>query len=190
LKGIKPSFGLDFFCDAGLQNMFPEIGISKNLGKFLDCLASKKEYLNAQETEIIMFAGLLSSPSANPVAFLKKWLPVNILLKKVPALLSSILLLDLNDKSSLRKCALKAGGLKLPAIFKNVYDEAYKIGNEMGIWHSAPEPFITGQMLLDMGCKPGPKIGETIKRIFEMQLNGEVQNKEEAMEKLRSNYQL
>jgi tRNA nucleotidyltransferase (CCA-adding enzyme) len=189
LKGVKPSYGLDFFCDVGLQKMFWEISLEGNLGDILNFLAEQKKKLSQQEAEIIMFAGLLCLPNAKPVDFLKKWIPVNILLKKVPALLNSVSLLNLNDKSNLRRCALKAGGLKLPAILKSaiqndaeIYKVAKKTGEEMGIWQSAPEPFITGQMLLDVGLKPGPKLGEIIKQIFEMQISGQITNKEEAME--------
>jgi tRNA nucleotidyltransferase (CCA-adding enzyme) len=192
LKGVKPSLGLEFFCDVGLQKMFGEIGLEENLGNILDSLAKQKNNLSPQEAEIIMFAGLLCLPSAKPVDFLRKWVPINVLLKKVPELLNSLPLLNLSCKSDLRKCALKADGLKLPAILKSaiqnnaeIYGEAQKVGNEMGIWENAPEPFITGQMLLDMGLKPGPKLGQIIKRIFEMQLNGEIKSKEEAMEKAR-----
>ena len=189
LKGVKPSFGLVFFCQAGLQKMFFEIGFEGgDLGNILDYLAKHRDSLNPQEAEIIMFAGLLCLPSAKPLDFLKKWVPVNILLKKVPVLLDSLPLLNLNSKSDLRRCALKTSGLKLPAMLKSgvqnnseIYSEAQKIGNEMGIWEVAPEPLITGQMLLDMGLKPGPQVGEIIKRVFEMQLNGEVRNKEEAI---------
>jgi tRNA nucleotidyltransferase (CCA-adding enzyme) len=195
LKGIKPSYGLDFFCDVGLQKMFCEIGIGleENLGNILDSLAKQKNNLNPlQETETIMFAGLLCLPNAKPVDFLKKWIPVNNLLKKVPALLDSIRLLNLSDENDLRRCALKAGGLKLVAILKSIiqndteiYDETQKVGNEMGIWEAVPAPFITGQILLDMGFKPGPKLGEIIKQIFEMQLSGQIACREEAMAMLR-----
>jgi tRNA nucleotidyltransferase (CCA-adding enzyme) len=192
LKGVKPSLGLDFFCDVDLPKMFPEIGLNENsvqvLGNILDSLAKKKENLNDLETEIIMFSGLLCLPSANPIAFLKKWIPVNNLLKKVPALLDSIPLLNLSDKSSLRRCALKAGGLKLPAILKStiqgtneIYSETQKAGAEMGIWQQAPEPYLTGQILLDMGFEPGPHIGEIIKQSFELQLSGQITSKEEAL---------
>jgi len=188
LKGVKPSYGLDFFCEVGLQKMFWEISLDGNLGSILDFLAKQKNNLNPQETEIIMFAGLLCLPNAKPLGFLKKWLPVNILLKKVPALLGSLPLLILSDKSSLRRCALKAGGLKLPAVLKSaiqndaeIYNEAKKNGEEMGIWEAAPEPIVTGQMLLDMGLKPSPKFGEIIKKIFEMQLSGQIVSKEEAL---------
>ncbi|MCL2101693.1 MAG: hypothetical protein FWH22_08275 [Fibromonadales bacterium] len=188
LKGAKPSCGLEFFCQAGLQKMFFEIDCN-NLGNILDSLAKRRDKLKPQDAEAIMFAGLLSLPNAKPLDFLKKWVPVNSLLKRVPALLNSLPLLNLSDKSDLRRCALKAGGLKLPAILKNnpaLYIEAKKIGKEMGIWHSAPEPFITGQMLLDMGLKPGPQLGKIIKQIFEMQLNGEVNSKEEAISRCQA----
>jgi tRNA nucleotidyltransferase (CCA-adding enzyme) len=190
LKGIKPSFGLDFFCKVGLQKMFFEI---HTRGDILDSLAKRRKNLTAQEAEIIMFAGLLCLPNAKPIDFLKKWTPVNNLIKKVPALLASLPLLNLNNKSDLRRCALKASGLKLPSILESaiknnpdIYSEAQNLGNEMGIWEFAPQPFITGQMLLDMGFKPGPKLGGIIKQVFEMQLNGEVKSLEEAVHFLHS----
>jgi len=177
LKGVKPSYGLEFFCEVGLQKMFSEISLQGNLGTILDSLAKHRNNLNQQEAEILMFAGLLCLPGANPIDFLKKWIPVNMLLKKVPALLNSLSMLNQN----LYRCSLKAGGLKLPAMLKSViennselYENAQKAGKEMGIWEKAPEPFITGQMLLDMGFKPGPNIGRIIKRVFEKQLDGEV----------------
>lgn len=194
LKGAKPSFGLDFFCEAGLQSQFPEIGLcdSGDLGKVLDSLVKHRDSLNPQEAERVMFAGLLCLPSAKPLDFLKKWIPVNNLLKSVPALLDSLPLLNLSDKSSLRRCALKAHGLKLPAMLKSscsslcedgidIYGCAQKTGMEMGIWESAPEPYLTGQMLLDTGLKPGPHIGKIIKQVFEMQLSGQIKSKEEAL---------
>jgi len=183
LKGVKPSYGLEFFCEVGLQKMFSEISLKGNLGDILDSLAKHRNNLNQQEAEILMFAGLLCLPGAKPIDFLKKWIPVNILLKKVPALLNSLSMLNMN----LCKCSLKAGGLKLPVMLKSaiendaeLYENAQKAGIEMGIWEKAPEPFITGQMLLDMGFKPGPNIGKIIKRVFEKQLDGEVRCIEDA----------
>ncbi len=190
LKGVKPSYGLDIFCEVGLQKMFFEIGIENNqakLGSILDNITKYRSGLNSTEAEIIMFAGLLCLPNAKPFDFLKKWIHVNVLLKKVPALLNSLSELNLNSKSSLSRCSLKAGGLKLPAILKSaiendadLYENALKIGKEMNIWEEAPEPLLTGKMLLDMGFKQGPHVGEIIKRVFEKQLEGEVSNKEAA----------
>jgi len=185
LKGAKPSMGLDFFYEAGLQKMFFEI---RTHGDILDFLAKQRDGLKAQEAEILMFAGLLCLPNAKPLGFLERWVPVNNLLKRVPALLASLPLLNLSDKSDLRRCALKAGGLKLPAILKSamqnnaeIQSKAQKIASEMGIWEAAPQPFITGQMLLNMGFKPGPKFGEMIRQVFELQLRGEINSKEEAV---------
>ena len=188
LKGVKPSFGLEFFCEVGLQKMFPEISTR---GDILDSLAKHRETLNLPDAETLMFAGLLCLPNSKPVEFFKKWAPVNVLLKRVPALLDSLSLLNLGNKSDLRRCSLKAGSLKLPAMLKSAihptcergisYNEAQQIGVEMGIWEAAPEPYLTGQMLLDMGLKSGPELGKIIKRVFEMQLIGEVKSVEEAI---------
>ncbi|GBU23714.1 hypothetical protein R83H12_00331 [Fibrobacteria bacterium R8-3-H12] len=187
LKGVKPSYGLVLFCEVGLQKMFSEISLQGNLGDILDSLAKHRNNLNQQEAEIAMFAGLLCLPGAKPIDFMKKWIPMNILLKKVPALLNSLSLLNLNKKNSLCRCALKAGGLKLPAMLKSaiendakLYEDVQKAGKKMGIWEKAPEPFLTGQMLLDMGFKQGPNIGRIIKRVFEKQLEGEANSIEDA----------
>jgi tRNA nucleotidyltransferase (CCA-adding enzyme) len=192
LKGVKPSLGLDFFCEAGLQKMFFEVHTT---GDILDFLAKRRNDLNPQEAETVMFAGFLCLPNAKPVDFLKKWIPVNSLLKKVPALLTSLSLFNLSSESDLRRCALNAGSLKLPAILASaiqnnaeIYREAQRLGKEMNIWKSAPQPFITGQMLLDMGLKPGPKLGQIIKQVFEMQISGEVKNMEDAVNFLHSRH--
>jgi tRNA nucleotidyltransferase (CCA-adding enzyme) len=64
----------------------------------------------------------------------------------------------------------------------DIYGCAQKIGMEMGIWENAPEPYLTGQMLLDMGLKPGPHIGKIIKQVFKMQISGQIASKNEALE--------
>ena len=163
LKGVKPSYGLDFYREVGLEKMFPEIHIYPEMGATLDRL---------EKNEVLMFSGLLYK--SQPLEFLKKWIPVNNLLKKVPATIAAVEMLNYD----VPRCALKAGGLKLPAMLANREAEF----KENKYWEKAPEPFITGQMLLDMGHKPSKKFGEIIRQIFEMQLDGEVETVEEAKE--------
>ena len=43
-----------------------------------------------------------------------------------------------------------------------------------------------GKMLMDMGVKPGKQMGEIIKKSFELQLDGEIKNAEEAIAWARS----
>ncbi len=51
---------------------------------------------------------------------------------------------------------------------------------ELAVEEHAPAPLLMGRHLLEMGLKPGPKIGEITKAIYEMQLDGRVQTLEQA----------
>ncbi len=53
--------------------------------------------------------------------------------------------------------------------------------NELSIEVKAPESFLKGRHLLELGVKPGPEIGKIIHEIFELQLDGRVTTLEEAI---------
>jgi tRNA nucleotidyltransferase (CCA-adding enzyme) len=53
---------------------------------------------------------------------------------------------------------------------------------ELAVEEHAPAPLLMGRHLLEMGLKPGPKIGEITKAIYEMQLDGRVRNLQEAQQ--------
>lgn len=44
----------------------------------------------------------------------------------------------------------------------------------LGVEERAPDPLLMGRHLLDLGLKPGPRVGEIIRAVYEMQLDGEV----------------
>ena len=50
-----------------------------------------------------------------------------------------------------------------------------------------PKPFLTGKMLLSLGMKPGPCMGDFIQQSFELQLEGQIRNPEEAFEWAKKN---
>lgn len=49
-----------------------------------------------------------------------------------------------------------------------------------------PEAFINGRDLISIGIEPGVKMGEILSAIFDKQLNGEINSKEEAMQEAHS----
>ncbi|MBM3778455.1 MAG: HD domain-containing protein [Acidimicrobiia bacterium] len=51
----------------------------------------------------------------------------------------------------------------------------------IGVNRSAPEPLLLGRHLLDMGLKPGPRIGEILRTVYEQQLDGEVVTLDDAI---------
>jgi tRNA nucleotidyltransferase (CCA-adding enzyme) len=51
---------------------------------------------------------------------------------------------------------------------------------ELELEGGAPAPILLGRHLLEMGMKPGPRIGEITKAVYEMQLDGRVTSLDEA----------
>jgi tRNA nucleotidyltransferase (CCA-adding enzyme) len=51
----------------------------------------------------------------------------------------------------------------------------------LGVKNGPPAPLLLGRHLLDMGLKPGPRIGEITRAVYEMQLDGKVSTEEEAL---------
>ena len=163
--------------------------------------------LGDDECSELAFAALLSGNAlgkasggaggVKPVAekFLARITNEIHLLKKVPELLSCYGGLDFEKVPSapeLRRLAVRLGGLKLlcllvqstpapvagnPGFAAALQDAAL----EIGVYAAAPQPYLTGKMLLDMGMKPGKHMGDIIKRSFELQLDGEIKNISDAL---------
>jgi tRNA nucleotidyltransferase (CCA-adding enzyme) len=55
----------------------------------------------------------------------------------------------------------------------------------LGIAAAPPAPLLMGRHLLEMGASPGPKIGEITRRVYFLQLSGEITNFEEAQSATR-----
>ena len=53
--------------------------------------------------------------------------------------------------------------------------------NDLKIPVKAPEPILMGRHVMELGIKPGPRIGKITKAVFELQLDGKVSTLEEAI---------
>jgi tRNA nucleotidyltransferase (CCA-adding enzyme) len=51
----------------------------------------------------------------------------------------------------------------------------------LGVQHAPPPPLVLGRHLLALGMKPGPRIGEILKAIYEQQLDGKITTTEEGI---------
>ena len=51
----------------------------------------------------------------------------------------------------------------------------------LGVEHRPPAPILLGRHLLELGLKPGPRVGEILKAVYEQQMDGSVTNLEEAL---------
>ena len=52
----------------------------------------------------------------------------------------------------------------------------------LGVEHEAPRPLLLGRHLLVLGVRPGPRMGEILKTVYERQLDGEVTTVEQGIE--------
>ena len=55
----------------------------------------------------------------------------------------------------------------------------------LGVEHKPPGPILLGRHLLDMGLTPGPRVGEILKAVYEQQMDGTVQDLDQAIEAAR-----
>jgi len=55
----------------------------------------------------------------------------------------------------------------------------------LGVEHRAPPPILLGRHLLELGLKPGPRVGEILKTVYEQQLDNQVRTLEEALASAR-----
>lgn len=55
----------------------------------------------------------------------------------------------------------------------------------LGVAQGPPAPILMGRHLLGLGMEPGPRMGELLERVYEMQLDGAVRTLEEALEVAR-----
>ena len=204
LKPGKPSLGLKAFLDIKLDEYFPEIHPFKNswetLGVILDNMVPLRDTLPEAQAMEFAFAALLSDSAETSLKFLERITNETHLLKIVPPLLKAYQELDtaiVNDAPALRRLAVKLGGLKLFGLLvkctpREFYagstadgecfaDKLWNAASELDLIEEAPQPYLTGKMLMDLGVKPGKQMGEVIKASFELQLDGEIKNADEAV---------
>jgi len=55
----------------------------------------------------------------------------------------------------------------------------------LGVQHRPPEPILLGRHLLALGLKPGPRVGEILRAIYEQQMDGTVTTLEQAVDAAR-----
>jgi tRNA nucleotidyltransferase (CCA-adding enzyme) len=61
------------------------------------------------------------------------------------------------------------------------YEWFYEKVRLAGVENGPPTPLLMGRHLLEIGSKPGPRIGEITRAVYEMQLDGDVRTLDEAL---------
>jgi tRNA nucleotidyltransferase (CCA-adding enzyme) len=52
----------------------------------------------------------------------------------------------------------------------------------LGVEHRPPPPILLGRHVLALGLKPGPRVGEILRTVYELQMDGKVIDLEQAIE--------
>jgi len=60
-------------------------------------------------------------------------------------------------------------------------DRARTIGADKG----PPKPILLGRHVLELGVRPGPRVGEILKAVYEQQLDGSITTLEDAIDRAR-----
>lgn len=80
----------------------------------------------------------------------------------------------------------KADKMNRRGMFRDDIEEAVeKFLEEIANEPKLPKPFVSGRDILEMGMKEGKEIGRVKALLFDLQLEGEVKNRDEALEKAR-----
>jgi tRNA nucleotidyltransferase (CCA-adding enzyme) len=51
----------------------------------------------------------------------------------------------------------------------------------LGVEHRPPDPILQGRHVLGLGLQPGPRVGEVLKAVYELQLDGAVATLDDAL---------
>jgi tRNA nucleotidyltransferase (CCA-adding enzyme) len=55
----------------------------------------------------------------------------------------------------------------------------------LGVEHAAPPPLVMGRHLIDLGISPGPHMGELLRRVYERQLDGEIETLDDGIQAVK-----
>jgi tRNA nucleotidyltransferase (CCA-adding enzyme) len=55
----------------------------------------------------------------------------------------------------------------------------------LGVEHKPPAPMLLGRHLIELGVTPGPRMGEILRAVYELQLDGAVASLDDALHEAR-----
>ena len=202
LKPGKPSLGLQAFLEMDLLRFFPEVkpldDSFEKLGQFLDNVSRNAVGESEESRMTLAFSALLSGNSSGEdwEKFLEGMTNEVKILRNVPRLLKHAASITPNasfpDDAFIRRQSVALDGLRECCIFtasNPQYPEDLRMifanrlktrALELGVYEKAPEPLLTGRFLMTLGLKPSKQFGELIHESFELQLDGTLQNAEQA----------
>ena len=217
LKPGVPSLGLRAFCDIGLDGFFPEIKPLENswekLGLLLDGVSAyaKRENLSDEDKMVLMFSTLLAGNVTDGVCdeaavlkFLSRITNEVKLVRNVPRLLKHGFIYTpskpAKSDAEIRRLSVALDGLRLMLAFAEnnpCYEESLQKefvsglkarAEQLSVLDCAPQAYLTGKLLMELGVRPGKQMGELIKQSFELQLDGILKSEADAVTWAKSQF--
>jgi tRNA nucleotidyltransferase (CCA-adding enzyme) len=84
--------------------------------------------------------------------------------------------LELLTRVAMSDCHGRTGAFDCSAI-----ERFLERARTLGVEHRPPEPIVKGRHLLELGVEPGPRMGEILRRLYEQQLDGQVQTLDDGL---------
>ena len=89
--------------------------------------------------------------------------------------------LELLARVAKADCEGRGGGFDCSAM-----DWFLERARELGVEHAPPKPLLLGRHVLALGLKPGPRVGEIVRAVYERQLDGTITTVDEGIELART----
>ena len=176
LKANKPSIGFELLKELKVLKYFPDISTD---WKRLDRLASHKNLA-------IMLAVLtLHLNEAEIESFVFRFSDEVKLTQHIQALVLAYQHLSTHtlDDTEIRRLSTKVSIEELSILSEN--KELLKKAKKLGVDKQAPKKLLQGRDLISLGYKPSEEFSKILGRVYELQITGEIRDKEEALEFVR-----
>lgn len=178
LKAKKPSIGFELLKELGVLRYFPEVSMN------WDAIDEMREPKNI----ILLLAVLTLHLQQDEVeSFILRLSDEIELLKSVKALVVAYqyTLTHKLDDTEIRRLSTKVNMHKLSIICEN--ESILVHAKSLGVDKHAPKELLQGRDLISLGYKPSEKFSKILNTVYELQIRGEIVDKEVAIKYVKEN---
>ena len=201
-KGIKPSKGLKILQDTGWSKHYPELNLTPQKMQTMDNMANTLQGGNysPEDKNALFFSALTEDMTSNKAgSFLEKIGAPQSITKRVMALKNGLQSshVDGKEASNVRHLShdVRPESIEnLMSVLKArngdrlhpTHESHLNLARKMGLHNKPPEPLVNGKLLFQLGFQAGPDMGKAIKKAYDAQLDGKINNTQEAIAFIKS----
>ena len=199
LKAGKPSVGFELLKDLGALRYFPHLSeLDENVWadtmKRLDAMASLVKEKREKDALVLILSALsLNLGSDNAKDLVLALSDESQLVKSVVRLVQyapevSRVVRSQEPDSAVRKLSINVSVQDLVLLakaddFQYAAQKLEETAKKADVWEKPPQPVLLGRDLVNqLGMMPSPKFKEILDKVYQLQLEGKISSKEEALE--------